>query len=104
MGIGYRGMSKYVRVKRKQQTIFLQIDDQNTITQLKKKIAYITQTDPENMQLRKSPFDKALEDAKQVGMQDIQNEEVLALVLRIADSEVFEEPEIPSMNIIPQPQ
>jgi len=77
-------MSNYVRAKRKNQTVFLYYEPQETIKQLQQKLGDILKHKSDELRfvLNSTP----LEEAKTVGDYKIENDAVLPFVFRHGDT------------------
>lgn len=70
-------MTQYIRVKRTNQTIFLSVDSNDTITEVKKKISSIIKTSADNIKLLSESERKEYPDEKTLGDLKVDNEAIL---------------------------
>ena len=92
-------MSLCVRIKRKTETIFLELFPSDTLLSVKEKIAAILGQSIHSLGLFAN-LEKQLENDKTVAEYGIENEQILALVYRQAD-ESFESVDFEGMKGIP---
>jgi len=85
-------MSQYVRVKRKNQTVFLYADPGEKIIDVKRKLAKINEKSLEDLGLLFN--DTKLENDMTVGDYKIENDNVIFMVYKKPDSEAYEEVDI----------
>lgn len=84
-------MSMYVRLKRKNQTIFLHIDPSDNFFQIKQRVGEIFNLDPANILIIATDKKKELLDLATVSDQEIKNDDVLYLVFAKENGGGFEE-------------
>eukprot|EP01039_Chlorochromonas_danica_P011293 gene11293-12598_t len=74
-------MSMYVRLKRKNQTIFLHVEPSNSFGQIKQRVAEVLSLpDPNRIQLLASDKKRELVDLATVSDQEVKNDDILYMV------------------------
>lgn len=81
----------YVRLKRKNQTIFLHVEPNNTFLQIKQRIGEIVSLDPVNIQLIASDKKRDLVDVATLSDQEIRNDDVIYMCFIKESGGGFEE-------------
>ena len=84
----------YVRVKRKAQTVFLNVEPSNSFTVLKKKLGDLTQREAARIRLVASDKVKVLEDEATIGDQQIETDSIIYMLF-VDDSGGCEDIDIP---------
>jgi len=84
-------MSLYIRVKRKNQTVFLHVEPSNTFGQIKQRLAENFQLTPEQILLMHSDKKRELVDLATVSDQEIKSDDIIYMCFPKEGSAGFEE-------------
>jgi hypothetical protein len=85
----------YVRVKRKNQTMFLHVDPSDSFMALKTRIGEVNAVDPSTIALYAKDRVRELVDVATVADQEIENDSIVYMVYQKPNSESFEEIDVP---------
>ncbi|GAB5029559.1 ubiquitin family protein [Nannochloropsis oceanica] len=84
-------MSMYVRIKRKQQTIFLSAEQRETVQDIKTQIGEIVGQNPADIRLYGPDKTRDMSDSASLGQQDIKSDSILYMVFRNPEGGGWEE-------------
>mmetsp|Transcript_4053 Transcript_4053/g.6282 ORF Transcript_4053/g.6282 Transcript_4053/m.6282 type:complete len:107 (-) Transcript_4053:145-465(-) len=91
-------MTMYVRLKRKNQTVFLHLDGADNFFQVKSRLGDIFGMEPEKIQLIASDKKRELLDMATVSDQEVKNDDILYFVFQKETGSGFEELQVDSLT------
>lgn len=84
-------MSMYIRLKRRNQTVFLHVEPSNSFLQIKQRVAETFTMDPAHIVLVGSDKKKEYVDAATISDQEIKNDDIIYLIFAKETGGGFEE-------------